>query len=322
MTSEAIQKTTRHAVIRRPEMREAVLTLGTIEIALSEYATTGLLALGIGPRGCGKTNAGQLMAEQLSSQGWVAVLFDPEGEMETMYGDAVASVDELRERLRRRDKPILVVRVATAEQFVPYGRAVLEVADELRKPLFIVIDEGQVFSAPRKRSACLGEAADIINEFADRGRKRAVDLYMTALRYTGSVHRSLFAHTNLTLIGCQNDAAGWAALSPQFKSAGITFRDLSSLGPAEFFCISRRGIDKTKMQMAEALKRVAPAAEPVRRHLPATFSQWDRAMREMPVERLARLSPDVVSLLGTVAGLSPHQVAVGQAALSDEIQAR
>ena len=168
----------------------------------------------------------------------------------------------------------------------------------------------------------MGEAADIINEFADRGRKRAVDLYMTALRYTGSVHRALFAHSNLTLIGCQNDAAGWAALSPRFKSAGITFNDLSSLGPAEFFCISRRGVDKTKMQMAHALQRVAPAAVAVRRHLPATFSQWDRAMREMPLERLERLTDPVVTLLGAVAGLSAQQMAVGRAALADEVEAR
>jgi hypothetical protein len=314
--------TNQHPVIRRPEMREAVLTLGTVTVSLQEYETTGLLALGIGPRGCGKTNVGQVMAEQLSQQGWVAVLFDPEGEMEMMCGEAVADADDLRGRLRRRDQPIVVVRAATAEEFVPFGRAVLEVADELRKPLFVVIDEGQVFSAPRKRSASLGEAADIINEFADRGRKRAVDLYMTALRYTGSVHRTLFAHTNLALIGCQNDAAGWAALSPQFKSAGITFGDLSSLGPAEFFCISRRGIDKTRMQMAEELKRVAPAGLPVRRHLPATFSQWDRAMRDMPLARLHKLSDPVVSLLGAVAGLSAQQMAVGRAALVDEIGAR
>jgi hypothetical protein len=314
--------TTKHAVIRRPEMHDAVLTLGTVTVSLEEYATTGLLALGIGPRGCGKTNVGQVMAEQLSTQGWVSVLFDPEGEMEQMYGDAVADAADLRARLQRRDQPIVVVRAATAEEFVPFGRAVLDVADELRKPLFVCIDEGQVFSAPRKRSESLGEAADIINEFADCGRKRAVDLYMTALRYTGSVHRTLFAHANLTLIGCQNDAAGWAALSPKFKSAGITFGDLGSLGPAEFFCISRRGIDKTRMQMAEALKRVAPAALPVRRHLPATFSQWDRAMRDMPLERLHRLNDPVVSLLGAVAGLSAQKMAVGRAALADEIEAR
>jgi hypothetical protein len=312
----------KHAVIQRTEMLAATLTFGKVKISLAEYATTGLLALGVGPRGCGKTNVGQVMAEQLSEQGWVSVIFDPEGEMEAMYGDAVNDPEELRERLVQRDRPIVIVRAANATEFVPYGRVVLEVSDELRKPLLVVVDEGQVFSAPRKRSEDLGAAADIINEFADRGRKRAVDLYMTALRYTGSVNRTLFAHTNLTLIGVQNDAAGWAALSPQFKSAGITFGDLSSLAPAEFFCISRFGIEKVKMQMAEALKLVAPAAVAVRRNLPATFSQWDRAMRDIPTERLQALSDPVANLLSTIAGLSAQQMKAGHDALVDELECR
>ncbi|MDL5034369.1 ATP-binding protein [Pelomonas sp. APW6] len=311
-----------HAVIQRTEMLSAQLTFGSVNISLAEYATTGLLSMGVGPRGCGKTNVGQVMAEQLSGQGWVAVIFDPEGEMELMYGEAVTDPEDLREKLTSRNTPIIVVRAANASEFVPYGRVVLEVADKLRKPMLVVVDEGQVFSAPRKRSESLGEAVDLINEFADRGRKRAVDLYMTALRYTGSVHRTLFSNTNLTFIGCQNDAAGWSALSPQFKSAGITFGDLNSLAPAEFFCISRFGIEKVKMQMAEALKKVAPAVVQVKRNLPATYSQWDRAMREIPTERLQALSEPVTALLGQIAGLTAQQMMAGQEALVDELECR
>lgn len=311
-----------HAVIRRPEMLVATLKLGRAEISLADYATTGLVALGIGPRGCGKTNIGQVMAEQLCAQGWVSVIFEPEGEMELMYGAAVADPEELRQRLTQRDKPFVVVRAANAAEFVPYGRVVLEVIEAVRRPLFVVIDEGQVFSAPRKRSGSLGEAADILQEFVARGRKRAVDLYMTAPSYTGSVHRSMYVHANLMLVGQQNDATGWSALARQFKSAGLGFGDLSSLAPAEFFCVSRRGIEKIRMQMAAALAKTAPAAVAVRRNLPATFSQWDRAMRELPEERLKALDTGVVALLGKVAGLSAAQMMVGQAALVDELASR
>jgi hypothetical protein len=118
-------------VIRRAEMQGARLELGGTPIALDEYATSGLLAVAIGPRGNGKTNAGLLMAEQLSAQGWVSVLIDPENELESLYGDAVADPDALRRALTKRDQPILVVNATDAEQFVPYGRAILEIADEL-----------------------------------------------------------------------------------------------------------------------------------------------------------------------------------------------
>jgi hypothetical protein len=67
-------------VIQRTEMFGATLALGGAPIDLSDYATTGLLAVAVGPRGNGKTNAGLLMAEQLSAQGWVSVLIDPEGD--------------------------------------------------------------------------------------------------------------------------------------------------------------------------------------------------------------------------------------------------
>ena len=63
-----------HAVIQRDEMLTAQLDLGGAPIDLAEYATTGLLAVAVGPRGMGKTNAGLLMAEQLAAQGWVSVL--------------------------------------------------------------------------------------------------------------------------------------------------------------------------------------------------------------------------------------------------------
>lgn len=309
-------------VIQRKELEGAVLDFGAVAIDLSEYATTGLRVVAVGPSGIGKTNAGLLIAEQLAAQGWVSVLIDPEGELESMYGRAVAGVDELRERLTKRDRSIVVVIARNATEFIPYGRMILEAADHDRKPIFVMMDEGQVFSAPRKRKDDIGEASDIVNQFAERGRKRALDLFLTALRFTGSLHRAIFGTKNLSLIGCQEDPTAWAALAPQFRSSKIEFADLAALGPGEFFCFSRGGAEKIRMPMAEALKRVAPKAKAVKQKLPTTFSQWDRAMRELPTPRLRALSRPVVALLGAVAGLSPQQMVAGTRALADELEGR
>ena len=309
-------------VIRREEMFGATLKLGGTPIRLNEYATTGLLSVAVGPRGNGKTNAGLLMAEQLSEQGWVSVLIDPENELESLYGDAVEDADALRDALRARDNSILVVNAKDANEFVPYGRAILDAADEHRKPIFIVIDEGQLFSASRKRSDGIGEAADIIAEFAERGRKRALDLFITAQRYTGTIQRTLFANKNLTLVGWQEDPTAWSALAPQFKASKIEFADLNALTPGEFFCLSRHGVEKIRMPMAEALKAVAPKAKPVAKTLPTTFREWTRAMSAVPTERLAALNDEVIKLLGAVAELPPQQMLAGQAALHDELEAR
>lgn len=310
------------AVIQRTELVGAMLDFGDSVIDLTPYATTGLRMVAVGPSGVGKTGAGLLCAEQLAAQGWVSVLIDPEGEIESMYGKAVDGVEQLERRLKTRDEKIVVVAAENASDFIPYGRAILQAADKYRKPIFLMIDEGQVFSAPRKRKEDVGEAADIVNQFAERGRKRALDLFMTAARYAGSLHRSTFGSMNLSLIGRQEDPTAWAALAPKFRSAGIEFNDLAALAPGEFFCFSRAGVEKMRLPMAAALAKVAPKAKAVKPKLPSTFSQWDRAMREMPGKRLLALTEPVVALLGAVAGLSSQQMLSGNRALQDELEGR
>lgn len=308
------------SVICRTEMQTASLDLGGELIDLSDYATTGLLAVAVGPRGNGKTNAGLLMAEQLAEQGWVSVLIDPESELESMYGEAVHDAETLLQLLESRQQPIVVVAAKDAQDFIPFGEALLEAAEHYRKPVFVMIDEGQLFSSSKKKD--IAEAAAIINQIAERGRKRALDMFITALRYTASLHRTVFANKNLTLVGCQEDPTAWAALAPQFRASHIEYSDLNALSTGEFFCFSRRGVEKIKMPMAEALKKVAVQAKTVKRSLPATFSQWTRAMSEIPTARLKALTDPVVSLIGAVAGLSVQQMLSGSRALQDELESR
>lgn len=312
----------KRSVIARPEMHGATLKLGGMPIELDEYASTGLLAVAVGPRGKGKTNAGLVMAEQLAEQGWVSVLIDPEGELESMYGDAVKGPDELGRLLEKRNQPIVVVTARDAQEFLPYGKVLLQAAEEFRKPIFLMIDEGQLFSQNKRRREGVTETVALINDFAERGRKRALDLFITAHGYTGSVHRSLFRNKNLTLVGCQEDPTVWSSLAPQFRHSKIGYNDLNALSTGEFFCMSSRGIEKIKMPMAKALKKVAPAAKTPKRTLPATFRQWSRAMSDIPTPRLQALTDPVTALLGAVAGLSAQQMLSGARALQDELEAR
>lgn len=309
-------------VFRRQELFEAKLCLGSSEIPLADYATTGLRIVAVGPSGIGKTNAGLLIAEQLAAQGWICVMVDPEGEIEALYGAAVSSPAALRSALVSRDERFLVVSARDAAEFLPYGQQIFEVADDVRRPVFLMIDEGQVFSTSRKRKKELGAASDLLNDFALRGRKRALDLFITATRFSGSLNRAVFGSKNLTLIGCQEDFSAWSALSAQFRGTGIGYNELASLAPGEFFCRSRRGVEKVVMPMAKALAAVAPKARRTRAALPGSFSQWDRAMREISTERLRALTPSIVALLSSVAGLSNQQLASGGRALQDELEAR
>ena len=55
--------------------------------------------------------------------------------------------------LAHRQQKIIVVAAKNAEQFAPFGRAIMEAAGEHRKPLFVMIYEGQLFSGYRASSA-------------------------------------------------------------------------------------------------------------------------------------------------------------------------
>jgi hypothetical protein len=298
----------------------ATLDLGGAPIELTDYATTGLMAVSIGPRGNGKTNTGLLIAEQLADQGWINVLVDPENELESLYGDAVSTTDELKQLLVSRERMFIVVSAKDAAEFIPFGQTIMEVADEHRKPIFVMIDEGQLFSASKNKD--IAAATEIINDMAVRGRKRALDLYITALRYTSSLHRTIFSSKNLTMIGCQEDPTAWSSLAPQFRASKIEYGDLNALSTGEFFCFSRRGVEKVKVPMAKALKDVAPEAKASKRTLPTTFNQWYRAMRDIPTDRLEELTEPVVNLLGSIAGLSTQQMISGRRALQDELEGR
>lgn len=310
------------AIFRRDEFLSASLNLGSTSIVLADYATTGLRVVAVGPSGIGKTNLGLLMAEQLAAQGWVCVLMDPEGELAEILGEPMRDAEKLEAHVRGRHHRILTVPVRHTDDFLHYGRVLMRVVDEERQPVFLMVDEGQIFSTSRRSKGLVGEASALMNDFTERGRKRALDVFITAHRFSGTLNRSVFHNKNLTLVGRQEDPTAWSALAPQFKGSKIGFTDLSALAPGEFFMFSRRGCEKVTTCMAAALARVAPKATVVTPALPTTFSQWDRAVRAIPDERLLALEAQVVSLLGAIAGLSSAQLAAGNRALRDELEAR
>jgi hypothetical protein len=315
----------RRAIFHREELLTSSIDLGSTSIDLADYSTTGLRIVAIGPSGIGKTNAGLLAAEQLAGQGWFAVLMDPEGEIGALYPHVMTSPDALERHLvERTGPPIVVVPVRDAADFLPFGAVVMKAADEVRKPIFLMLDEGQLFSTSRRKGKddILGQASDLVSDFMQRGRKRALDVFLTAHRFAGSLSRATFATKNVTLVGRQEDPAGWSALAPVFRGSGLGYAEISALSPGEFFCFTRRGVEKVVMPLARALAEVAPKASNVRPNRPATFSQWDRAMREIPATGLRALTPPVVGLLGAIAGLTAQQLAAGSRALADELATR
>lgn len=310
-------------MIDRPEMDEVALLMGDKQLPLSMFRTTGFRMVAMGAGGSGKTNAGLNVVEQMVDSGhWVGVVVDPEGELVPLLGAAVPTPLDLREALIARAPSLLVVSADSPEAFVPYAEVISEVVDAQRKPVVLMIDEGQLFSNARKRTDGVGASSDYINDFVVRGRKRALDLVITTPRASASLNRMVFSGSNLTLIGAHADPSGWSMLAPLFKGAGVTYRDLLGLQTGEFIMTSPMGVTKVHMRMSRAFGAVARPAAPVQRELPASFREWDTALASISVERLEALSPAVVDLLCALSGLDDTKRADGQAALADELALR
>jgi hypothetical protein len=196
---------------------------------------------------------------------------------------------------REARSPIVVVSAEDASEFIPYGRAILEAADQDRKPIFVMMDEGQVFSAPKKREGRHRRGL----RHRQPVRRARPQARARPLPHGAALHRLAASldlrHKNLSLIGCQEDPTAWAALAPQFKASKIEFGDLAGARARRVLLLQPRGVEKIRMPMAEALKRVAPKAKAIKPKLPTTFSQWDRAMREIPTPRLRRSRDPVVA---------------------------
>jgi hypothetical protein len=312
--------------LNREHYAGAIIEIGATTLQLQDYATTGLRVVTVGPSGVGKTNTGLVFAEQLALQGWVCVVMDPEGEIFDLYEDRggilVTEPKDLEGKLRARTDTFLIVKAQSGDDFVEFGEVIMMVADELRQPIFLLVDEAQMFSVSRGKRKEKGEASDLINDMVERGRKRNLDLFFTAHRFAGTLHRAVFTNKNLCFIGRQEDPTAWQPLAPLFRGTSIGFGELSALAPGEFFCFSRRGIEKIVMPMAEALAANRPPAAKVAPVRPTTFSQWDRAMRKIPTDRLERLTVPAIDLMVSITGLTFEQSAAGYQALSDELKGR
>ena len=306
----------------RHEMVGAQLELGNCRIDLSDYATTGLRCVMIGPSGGGKTFASLLVAEQLSEQGWVSVLVDPEGVLAPLYGGAVRDPEHLRSLLAERTQKILVIEAKSADDFVPYGQALIEVVDTQRKPVFLVLDEGQLFSTTGNRVGGEHEASMLIRDYLDRGRKRKLDLCISALRYTASLNRAAFDSRNLTLVAHHGDSRAWAGVAPVVSHAGFSFADVSALQTGQFLVVSRHGVEKATLPMPKAVRGLVPPTKRTRTALPGSFREWDAAVGAIDDKALAQLTPDLVALMSALAGLAAAQARSGADALADEILAR
>ncbi|MGI9951268.1 DUF87 domain-containing protein [Moorellaceae bacterium AZ2] len=234
-----------------------VLSLGdTLQLALADYADTGLRIGVWASSGRGKTNTVGVLIEEFLEAGLPAVIVDPEGEFWTLkegyrtlvvggpHGDlpATSNRQAVREVLTIALDERLAVVFDLSEEPTNAGqqRLALPVLEELfslatrrRQPVVLAVEEVQVF-APQSASSLTGE---IMARISKQGRKRGIILVAASQR-TQAVSKEFLTQINFPVIGGFEEPLDYQAV--KHHTAGKSFEELHFL-PAGRFWFPRLG---------------------------------------------------------------------------------
>jgi DNA helicase HerA-like ATPase len=229
-------------------------------VSQQEFAATGERDAILASSGMGKSYlTGVLMEETLENGGLLCVI-DPEGEHFTLaekwpmmivggehgnlpleedaldlYVDAMlqhgfSAIFDLSEYLDTEQQQVycvIVDKIFQAEQ-------------KYRRKIRLVVEEAQIYapqrmaSAPTKGAKAKGDPVLASQKIAKRGRKRAIDS-LWATQRPASISKDILSQCNRFWFGGITSEQDYKAIKPFLTEAGISFADIRSLQPGEFY---------------------------------------------------------------------------------------
>jgi hypothetical protein len=234
-------------------------------VPLADFATTGERDAILASSGMGKSYlTGVLMEETLENGGLLCVI-DPEGEhftlaerypmmivggergnlpleeaaidlyIETMLQHGFSAVFDLSDFLDSEQQHLYAViadKLFTAEQ-------------KYRRKVRLVVEEAQIYAPQRSAIQASGKNAKkgmdpvlASQKIAKRGRKRAIDS-LWATQRPASISKDILSQCNRFWFGGITSEQDYKAIRPFLNEAGISFADIKSLQPGEFFFFAK-----------------------------------------------------------------------------------
>ncbi|MDX2084670.1 MAG: DUF87 domain-containing protein [Candidatus Melainabacteria bacterium] len=228
----------------------------------AEYAATGERDAILASSGMGKSYlTGVLLEETLENKGLICVI-DPEGEHFTLaerypmliVGGEHASVPFDPDAVDIYVEAMLGHGLSTifdlsdfvdAEQQAYYALiadSLFQAEQKYRRKVRLVVEEAQIY-APQSGGAVGGDAKAkksgpnnlmASQRIAKRGRKRAIDS-LWATQRPASLNKDILSQCNRFWFGGITSELDYKAIRPFLQEAGISFTDIKSLQPGEFF---------------------------------------------------------------------------------------
>lgn len=235
-------------------------------VPLADFATTGERDAILASSGMGKSYlTGVLMEETLENQGLICVI-DPEGEHFTLaerypmmiVGGERGNVPLEEEAIDLYIEAMLqhgfsaifdLSDYLDSEQTNLYGLIVdklFNLEQKYRRKIRLVVEEAQIYApqrtagaAPTSKTSKKGMDPVLASQkIAKRGRKRAIDS-LWATQRPASISKDILSQCNRFWFGGITSEQDYKAIKPFLTEAGISFADIKSLQPGEFFFFAK-----------------------------------------------------------------------------------
>jgi hypothetical protein len=238
----------------------------TFGVPLAMYADTGERDAILASSGMGKSYLTGVLMEETLENGGLVVVIDPEGEHFTLSerypmliiggerGQLPLEVDALdlyfEAMLTSGFSAVFdLSEYLDVEQQAIYGQiadSLFRLEQKYRRKVRMIIEEAQIYAPQRvtaggSSSTSKNKGPDPLlasQRIAKRGRKRAIDS-LWATQRPASISKDILSQCNRFWFGGITAELDYKAIKPFLTEAGISFADVRSLKPGEFFFYSK-----------------------------------------------------------------------------------
>lgn len=220
-----------------------------IDFEDAPWRTEGLVMFLCAKRGAGKSYTLMKTLEQCYLQGLQYIFLDPHGEGHPLAAKEFATEGRVLVASERYGVPITMEAIpiyvdlakqgtslildlskyftkskskfnAFAEQFL---RQLWAEWSDVRRPVFIAMDEAQYF-APQRKSSDSMSRVELVEELSTQGRKYGIHLGLSTQR-SALIEKTVISQTNLRLVGKLEEENDWKAIRTYVDKTIIDWKD-------------------------------------------------------------------------------------------------
>lgn len=231
-------------------------------VSIDDYVATGERDAVLASSGMGKSYLTGVIAEETLENGGLLCVIDPEGEYFTLaerYPVLIVGGENAMVPLQEEAIDLYIQAMLEANLSVIFDLSeyldheqqdfYAQIAESLfhqettfRKKVRIIVEEAQIYAPQRLASSGTKKKKwDPVNssqKLAKRGRKRAIDS-LWATQRPASLSKDILSQCNRFWFGGIMAEQDYKAIKPFLTEAGISFNDVKTLQPGEFYFYSK-----------------------------------------------------------------------------------